>query len=854
MDLASGSSNKHKNNFFSLEQLTAKAIEREKAGKPQEALSLYLKLIRSNFGQPDWVYCHAISLLTELEHFETGLIVSERALIAHPKSERVYRVVTKLYKKPINLSNSINYYQQLLTFEPQQPSWLYYNLARQLLQRDRTIEAVELAGRGINLHRNFYPLYYLTGNIFSELKQWDKAIAFYQRVKKAHPNWLDVEQELNRALYNRDRKNKLIQPQPSVKNRENVRSDKVQGLNSDRIFNRLKAEQLSIAECNGIIADSARKLELDYGCWLTPTILYLEAKITNLPAKTEILICSENQYAIAKAHIIQISPQQSFAVACFANDLNLAENNYLLCINNNNVPIFVAREVTQKAYGLEFVNYLKTKTDPQKHLIRESACSSIIELIPQAYKPEAKDLLQKLQYFLDIAPCNYIEPNIPFKIFIDYIIPLKSDGLFISGWLQDAYEMLEKITIVSALGFNLELSKPEIYRLERNDVEQFLQNTRYGDFEADLGFCAYAPVPEKIRDTIEGLAELHSFRFIVELQGNIKIEIIPDAKYSDFYNARQKVLQIASPDKITADLLTNCIAPVELKLQQLCIEKVKIKNSVDFGEIPVAPLVSIIIPLYRRLDFMKVQLATMANDRAIAQCEIIYVLDSPEQEEELKTFLASHCALYQLPVKLVVMERNSGYAAANNAGASQATGKYLILLNSDVFSEQKGWMLKMVDFYASSPKIGVLGAKLLYEDGSLQHAGMFFSQTTYPFWLTLHYYKGLPVNYPPAQKTRAVPAVTGACLAIEKELYERVGGMTTDYIVGDFEDSDLCFKCLQLGYESWYYADVSLYHLERQSVPLNSSYNDSLAWLLNGRIHQQRWGNEIEQVMEEMKR
>ena len=851
MDVASGSSNKLKNSFFSLKQLTAKAVELEKGGKPQTALSLYLQLIRSNLRQPDWVYCHAIGLIIELEHFATGSIVSESALIAHPQSERVYRVITKLYKQEIDLSNSINHYQQLLTFEPQQPNWLYYNLAQQLLHRERTIEAVEVAGRGINLHGNFYPLHYLTGNIFSELKQWDKAIAFYQRVKQANPNWLDVEQELNRALYNRDRQNELIQP--PAKDRQNSQSDKVEGLDSDRIFNRLEAKQLSIAECHGIIADAARKLELDYGCWLTPTILYLEAQITNLPAKTEILICSERQYAIAKANIIQISPQQSIVIACFANNLYLAENNYRLCINNNNVPIFVAREVTQQGYGLEFVNYLKTKSDRQKHSIREFACSSIIELIPEVSKPEAKDLLQKLQYFLDIPPRNYIEPNLPFKIFIDYIIPLQSDGLFISGWLQDAYEMLEEITIVSALGFSLKLSKAEIFLLERNDVEQFLQNTRYSDFEADLGFCAYAPVPKQIRDTIEGLAELHSFRFIVKLQGNIDIEIIPDAKYSDCYNARQKVLQIASPDKISADLLTNCIAPVGLKLQQICIDRVKIKDIVNFGQIPVAPLISIIIPLYRRLDFLKVQLATMANDPAIAKSEIIYVLDSPEQEEELKTFLASHCTLYQLPVKLVVMERNSGYAAANNAGASQATGKYLILLNSDVFAEQKGWMLKLVDFYASSPKIGVLGAKLLYEDGSLQHAGMFFSQTTYPFWLTLHYYKGLPGNYPPAQKTRAVPAITGACLMVTKELYDRVGGMTTDYIIGDFEDSDLCFKCRQLGYESWYYADVSLYHLERQSVPFNGSYNDSLAWLLNGRIHQQRWGNEIKQVMADMK-
>ncbi len=115
---------------------------------------------------------------------------------------------------------------------------------------------------------------------------------------------------------------------------------------------------------------------------------------------------------------------------------------------------------------------------------------------------------------------------------------------------------------------------------------------KYGDFEGKLGFCAYAPVPPEIHDLIDGFAELHSFRFIVELQGNIEIEIIPDAKYSDFYNARQKVMQITSPDKISPTMLANCIAPVGLKLQQFCMEQIEIKEVMKIGSQVDNPLVS----------------------------------------------------------------------------------------------------------------------------------------------------------------------------------------------------------------------------------------------------------------------
>ncbi len=123
------------------------------------------------------------------------------------------------------------------------------------------------------------------------------------------------------------------------------------------------------------------------------------------------------------------------------------DESYRLCLNDNNAPIFVTGKIGQKAYGLQFVNYLKTKTNAQKHLVRESLSSSIIQLIPQAHKPDAGKILKKLQYFLDVPPSNYVEPNLPFKIFIDYIIPLKSDGLFISGWLKMLMKCWKKLRL-----------------------------------------------------------------------------------------------------------------------------------------------------------------------------------------------------------------------------------------------------------------------------------------------------------------------------------------------------------------------------------------------------------------------
>lgn len=852
-----------------VEYLQNQAVTKHKAGETAAAVDFYLQAINLAQHQPDWLYGNVITLLGQLEQFEQGLELGNRALSLYPESSDLYRAIGIVCENKEDTLNSIQKYGRAIELEPNQPDWLYCNLSKQLLKTNQFKEAVKISSQGTKLYDNFYPLHYILGKAFAAQEQWDEAILAYQKVQLLNPDWTEIKQKLNQAIYkksqterltNYDKYNSQLASQNvAIKVAETKSAGVNQDLDPDinSLFAQLKKRKLTISSCQDICQEMWQKIQspkfiLDYGCWLSPSIMYLEITVNrdSIFTQTSILVCSEHQYAVGQANLWQISPQQFAGIVCFDLPVYLEDYDcYHVCVNDNNHPSLIEGSISQKSYNLEFIDHLQGKCDRQKNLIRESISRYVIESISQAHKSAAADLLRKLQYFLDIPPVNYVDPNLPFKIFIDQAIPLETDGLFISGWLQDPYQMLEKITAISALGFSLEISQQDIYRLERRDVNKFLQDTRYGCFEGKLGFCTYTKVPSTIRTSLQGMAELHSFRFLIGLKGNIEIEVTPDVSHGDCYHARHEVMQLASTGNVSEAMLANCIAPVATKLQRLCIAQTKIKEVTTIGQPIAKPLVSIIIPLYRRLDFMKVQLATMATDPAIKQCEVIYVLDSPEQEDELKSLLREHSALYQLPMKLVVMEKNSGYAAANNQGAAQARGKYLVLLNSDVFAKTKGWMLEMAKFYASNPKIGVLGAKLIYEDGSLQHAGMFFAQTTFPFWISLHYHKGLPGSFPTAQKTRAVPSVTGACLMIRKELYDQVGGLTSDYIIGDFEDSDLCLKCRELGYESWYFAEATLYHLERQSVPLNTVYNGSVAWQLNARLHHLRWEAQISQLM-----
>jgi GT2 family glycosyltransferase len=155
----------------------------------------------------------------------------------------------------------------------------------------------------------------------------------------------------------------------------------------------------------------------------------------------------------------------------------------------------------------------------------------------------------------------------------------------------------------------------------------------------------------------------------------------------------------------------------------------------------------------------------------------------------------------------------------------------------------------MLRIYAAYPDTGLLGAKLLYEDGTVQHAGMESRRSKYwhDLWINAYPYKGLS----PAGLSGILEAecVTAACALVETGLYRAVGGLSEHYIVGDFEDSDLCHNLRGHGRRNRVALDVVLYHLERQSQSLagDPEWRTALS-IYNCWVHNRRWGGAISGV------
>jgi GT2 family glycosyltransferase len=261
------------------------------------------------------------------------------------------------------------------------------------------------------------------------------------------------------------------------------------------------------------------------------------------------------------------------------------------------------------------------------------------------------------------------------------------------------------------------------------------------------------------------------------------------------------------------------VVPAVRRLQRARRRAASLEIVKQFGSAPASPTVSVIVPLYRRIDLIEHQMTQFADDPSMRSVDLVYVLDSPELKDELISGVARRLfPLYRQPFRVAVVSENVGFAGANNLGASIARGRLLMLLNSDVFPESPGWLDAMVRFHDSLPNPGAIGPKLLYEDDTIQHAGMFFERLSdaQP-WNNEHYFKGMHRDLPAARRSRPVPAVTGAALMVARDLYRKIGGLSGDYLQGDFEDSEFCLRLLDAGRQNWYFADVALYHLEASS-------------------------------------
>lgn len=229
--------------------------------------------------------------------------------------------------------------------------------------------------------------------------------------------------------------------------------------------------------------------------------------------------------------------------------------------------------------------------------------------------------------------------------------------------------------------------------------------------------------------------------------------------------------------------------------------------------ITAAPLVSLIIPTKNGKELVKACIESILNKTSYMSFEILLVDNNSDESDSLEYF--AH--LNQHPkITLLKYPHPFNYSAINNFAVNYAKGEIVALVNNDIEVITPEWLTYMVG-HVMRHDIGCVGAKLLYPDDRVQHAGVVMGYgggAGHAHKYFPRYHSGY-LNRLAA--TGNFSAVTAACLLVKKSDYLAVGGLNENDLTIAFNDVDLCLKVLELGRRNLYCAEAELYHHESVS-------------------------------------
>jgi GT2 family glycosyltransferase len=397
--------------------------------------------------------------------------------------------------------------------------------------------------------------------------------------------------------------------------------------------------------------------------------------------------------------------------------------------------------------------------------------------------------------------------GLPVHVEVDEVIEVGPGAAMLIGWRLDPQDLVASLHLRRGAAASPALGASEI-RVARHDIVEAF-GARYGIVDSRAGFVAYGDAG--------GMGREPCFLEIRLVDGRVVFKPLPRPVRTGLPAIRRILGLSALASNDIRRVFGTVFGPPILELNRRRLAKATEAGEVAFGAPPATPRLSLVIPLYGRLDFLRYQLALFSRGGLEAD-EIIYVLDEPAKKEALLALAHAAFGSFGVPFRVILPAENRGFGPASNLGMEHARGRYICFLNSDIFPERPDFFDLLVERLETEPDIGVLGGLLLFADGSVQHAGMDFERVAeFGGWrFPTHPGKGrLPS--PGLPEAIDAPAITGACMVLSRDLALDLGGFDPDYLIGDFEDADLCRRIARRGLRCAVDTRARAYHLERQS-------------------------------------
>ena len=261
-------------------------------------------------------------------------------------------------------------------------------------------------------------------------------------------------------------------------------------------------------------------------------------------------------------------------------------------------------------------------------------------------------------------------------------------------------------------------------------------------------------------------------------------------------------------------------------------------------EIVGNPKVSIVIPNKEHLEDLTRCITSILERSTYDNYEIIVVENNSVSEE----IAAYYNKIQENPaVRVITYKGEFNYSKINNLGVSEAEGEYVLLLNNDTSVITPDWIEEML-MYAQRKDVGAVGAKLYYEDRTIQHAGVVLGlgahrTAGHSHYRVDHRNLGYMGRLCYAQN---VMAVTGACLMMRKALYEELGGLDEAFAVA-LNDVDLCVRAWKAGRVNVFTPFAELYHYESASRGTDLTGAGAERYEKESALFRERWKELLEQ-------
>jgi GT2 family glycosyltransferase len=387
---------------------------------------------------------------------------------------------------------------------------------------------------------------------------------------------------------------------------------------------------------------------------------------------------------------------------------------------------------------------------------------------------------------------------------VERFLVSESGFCLLLGWLADEGCESSRLRLLGN-DFNIELSSQNIFRNARADVEQAIKPGAY-----DYGFVAFGRAPS--RSLLKQSLMFQVSATAGSFQCKITPEIVSDKRLMD------TILQIVATSEAHAGresalggFLSGAAGNTLIDLFQIHVNQAVANPYIErFRPRPVTH--SFVTILFGSTEPVKLQ-PMLFRAAKLDFGEWIYVCNSPEDASVVLCLAKQMSELYDVMITVIVLGDNAGFGAANNVAIEHAASDRIFIINPDVYPlPSHAPLLRQVlrdDDLGST----LWGGLLFYDDHNLMHSGMYVTADTFvrrnslnglgdgsaaaPVTRLLrieHYDKGVPFHADNWKRAKEVPAITGAVMTFEKPRFEKLGGFSTRYIYGHYEDADLSLR------------------------------------------------------------